>query len=73
MHKYIKLIAAFLMMTTALMGQQMNGAGTESTSLMESEGKIYVVMIVCLVILAGLIGYLFMLDRRITKMEQNKD
>jgi hypothetical protein len=42
-------------------------------NIMEQEGKIYVVLGVCLIILAGLIGYLFVLDRRISRLEQKKD
>ena len=36
---------------------------------MRSEGKIYVVVAIALVILLGLVGYLFMLDRKVTKVE----
>jgi CcmD family protein len=36
---------------------------------MRSEGKIYVVVAIALVILLGLVGYLFMLDRKVTKIE----
>jgi hypothetical protein len=39
---------------------------------MEQEGKIYVVMLVCLVVLGGLIAYLALLDRRIAKLEKEK-
>ncbi|MFN5333644.1 MAG: CcmD family protein [Bacteroidota bacterium] len=40
--------------------------------IMEQEGKIYVVMLVCLVVLGGLIAYLFLLDKRISHMEEKK-
>lgn len=40
---------------------------------MRSNGKIYVVVAVCLVILVGLIGYVFRIDRRLSKLEQKKD
>jgi uncharacterized membrane protein YcjF (UPF0283 family) len=40
---------------------------------MRSNGKIYVVVVVCLVILLGLIGYVFRIDRKLTKLEQKKD
>jgi hypothetical protein len=36
---------------------------------MRSEGKIYVVVAIALVILLGLVGYLFLLDRKVTKVE----
>lgn len=37
---------------------------------MRSEGKIYVVVAVALVILLGLVGYLFLLDKKVTKVEK---
>jgi K+-transporting ATPase A subunit len=37
---------------------------------MRSNGKIYVVVTVMLIILIGLLLYLFRLDRKITKMEK---
>jgi heme/copper-type cytochrome/quinol oxidase subunit 4 len=36
---------------------------------MRSEGKIYVVVAIALVILLGLVTYLFLLDRKIGKVE----
>ncbi len=46
---------------------------TESTGFMRSEGKIYVVMVVAVVILTGLILYLFRLDKKITKLEKGEN
>ena len=37
---------------------------------MRSEGKIYVVVAIALVILLGLVGYLFLLDKKIGKAEK---
>ena len=37
---------------------------------MRSEGKIYVVVAIILIILAGLITYLFLLDRKVNKLEK---
>jgi protein-S-isoprenylcysteine O-methyltransferase Ste14 len=45
----------------------------EMADTMRSNGKIYVVVLVCLVILFGLIGYVFRIDRKLTKLEQKKD
>lgn len=42
----------------------------QNQSFMETDGKIWVVMAVCLVILIGLILYLVRLDRRISKLEK---
>jgi len=37
---------------------------------MRSEGKIYVVVAVLLLILAGLVFYLFLMDRKISRLEE---
>lgn len=42
----------------------------ENAGFMRSEGKIYVVMTVAIVILTGLILYLVRLDRKITQLEK---
>jgi CcmD family protein len=38
---------------------------------MRSEGKIYVVVAILTIILAGLIVYLFIIDRKVSKMEKH--
>lgn len=48
-------------------------AKPEMADLMRSNGKIYVVVAVCLTILIGLFIYVFLIDRRISRMENNKD
>ncbi|MBS1509813.1 MAG: CcmD family protein [Bacteroidetes bacterium] len=47
---------------------QNNNSGTDE--LMRSNGKIYVVVAVCLTILIGLFGYVFFVDRKISKIEK---
>lgn len=37
---------------------------------LRSEGKIYVVVIMILIVLAGLIFYLFLMDRKVKKLEK---
>lgn len=44
----------------------------EMADVMRSNGKIYVVVAVCLTILFGLILYLVKLDRKISKFEKEK-
>lgn len=44
-----------------------------NTDVMASEGKIYVVMAVCLVILLGLLAYVASIDRKISKKENAND
>ncbi len=42
----------------------------EMADTFRSEGKIYVVVVIVLIVLAGLISYLFLLDRKLTKLEK---
>ncbi len=42
----------------------------EMADTMRSEGKIYVVVAILLIIFAGLIAYLVMLDRKVTRIEK---
>jgi len=49
---------------------QNTGNSVEMADVMRSNGKIYVVVAVCTIILTGLILYLFNLDRRIGKIEK---
>jgi hypothetical protein len=37
---------------------------------LRSEGKIYVVVIMILIVLAGLITYLFLMDKKVKKLEK---
>lgn len=48
----------------------LNAQPVEMADTMRSEGKIYVVVAILLLIFAGLIAYLVMLDRKITKIEK---
>lgn len=42
----------------------------EMADTLRSEGKIYVVVTIMLVIFLGLIGYLFLMDRKISRLER---
>ncbi|NCI48144.1 CcmD family protein [Sediminibacterium sp. WSJ-3] len=44
----------------------------DNADIMRSNGKIYVVVAVVLVILAGLLLYVVSLDRKISRLEKNK-
>ncbi len=44
-------------------------AQPEMADTMRSEGKIYVVVAIILIVLAGMILYLFLLDRKVGKLE----
>lgn len=60
-----------LMCSNILLAQD-NGQGT-TTDMMLSNGKMYVVVAVCLTILICLFIYVFLLDRKISRLEKNKD
>ena len=45
----------------------------EMADTMRSNGKIYVVVAVCLIILIGLFLYVMMIDRKMTRIEKNMD
>jgi CcmD family protein len=44
----------------------------EMADAMRSNGKIYVVMAVCLVILLGLVGYVIRIDRKLSRLEKQQ-
>jgi hypothetical protein len=56
-----------------LFAQMTTNTGEQTPDSMVAQGKIYVVMFVCLVILGGLITYLILLDRKIKRLEKQKD
>ena len=45
----------------------------EMADTMRSNGKIYVVVAVCLTILIGLFIYVFTVDRKVRRFEKNRD
>lgn len=61
-----KLLYLFLLMTMSMIA---NAQDAEMADAMRSNGKIYVVVGIILIVLIGLIAYLFLLDRKITKLE----
>jgi uncharacterized membrane protein len=58
-------------MNSSLLFAQDDKSGIDG--LMRNNGKIYVVVAVCLTILIGLFIYVFVLDRKISRLEKNKD
>lgn len=59
------LMACSLLITTNIFAQ----TNAADESIMRSNGKIYVVMAVCITILVGLILYLITIDRKVGKIE----
>jgi len=66
MKKFIKTILglALLLFSTLAYGQEV-----EMADGMRSDGKIYVVVAIILIVLTGLVVYLVVLDRKIKKLE----
>ena len=68
MKHHVKYLAALLLLfCNAAIAQPEK---VEMADVMRSEGKIYVVVAIILVVLAGLIAYLFLLDKKLSRMEK---
>lgn len=66
-----KLLLAVLFQISILRLFAQDSSSAEMADTFRSNGKIYVVVAVMLVILAGIILYLIRLDRKISKLEKN--
>ncbi|MDE3236059.1 MAG: CcmD family protein [Bacteroidota bacterium] len=66
--KYFAALLVTLCSSILVKAQEVNTAADETG--MKSHGKIYVVMTVVIVIVAGLFLYLLNLDRKISKLEK---
>lgn len=66
MNKIVALV--FFLLTFSV--PQIFAQSDATQSVMRSEGKIYVVLAVCLTILIGLILYVVRIDKKITKIEK---
>ena len=51
-------------------GHAATAQSPEMADTFRAEGKIYVVVAIILIVLAGLITYLFLLDRKISRLEK---
>ena len=66
----LKRIAATIVMAMMTVFANAQDAAAEATDVMKTNGKIYVVMAVVIVIVLGLFIYLINLDRKIAKLEK---
>jgi K+-transporting ATPase A subunit len=64
--KYLFTLLLVVLIPSLLAAQEQ----VEMADTMRSEGKIYVVVAIMLVILLGLFTYLFLLDRKVGKIEK---
>ena len=62
------LICFLMLMSTMSWAQEK----VEMADVMRSNGKIYTVVAVCLTILIGLFIYVFLIDRKISKLEKEQ-
>lgn len=65
-----KVLKVFLCLLAVTLSFGVNAqSDVEMADTMRSEGKIYVVVSIILIVLAGLIAYLFVMDRKVKKLE----
>lgn len=65
-------VLAFMLITGSAFAQE-NAAPVEMATGLYQSGKIYVVVIVMSLIFIGIAGYLIVLDRKISKLEKEKN
>lgn len=70
MNRLYKILLLVITWTASLSGF---GQSVEMADNFRGEGKIYVVVIVVLLLLIGLFFYLFRIDRRLTKLEEDQN
>ncbi len=66
-----KKISFFLTTLLVLLVNALSAQGVDMATGMRSEGKIYVVVVVLLIIFIGLAIYLFSLNKKLDKLEKN--
>ncbi|MEO7991973.1 MAG: CcmD family protein [Chryseolinea sp.] len=67
MKRMVKGILSLMLIMFSFIAQAQSNV--EMADTMRSEGKIYVVVGIILIVLVGLIAYLVMLDRKVNKLE----
>ncbi len=67
----MKTLILLLLIFSSVIASAQTISTQTSLDIMKSNGKIYVVVAVVLVILIGLFAYVWRLDRKISKLENN--
>lgn len=70
--KKISILLFSLLIHLYLTAQTVADIKPEKQGFLRSEGKIYVVMVVAITILAGLLLYIYRLDRKMSKIEKGQ-
>lgn len=68
--KKTSFLLALMLFSAGAFAQEAASAPVEMATGLYQSGKIYIVVIVLSVIMAGILGYLIMLDRKVTKLEK---
>jgi len=68
MKAYLKYLLAVFFIILSL--PRCMGQDAEMADVMRSEGKIYVVVSIIVVVLAGVLIYLVMMDRKVSRLER---
>ncbi len=71
--RFFHIILLFAGLVAGNISYAQDSSTVAMADMMRSNGKIYVVVAVCLLILVGLFLYVMMLDRKITRLEKNKE
>jgi hypothetical protein len=69
-NRLLRLVLALMAVPMIPMAQPAGNAPVEMADAMRANGMIYVVIAVVLTILAGLLFYVYRLDRKITRLEK---
>jgi len=69
----MKIIKYLVLVLLTAVVQSASAQNAEMADTFRSEGKIYVVVAIILIVLSGLIIYLFLLDRKMNRLEQMFD
>jgi hypothetical protein len=67
----MKNIASLLLLIFFFSGSRAMAQDAEMADGLRSSGKIYVIVIIIMIILVGLIVYLFSMDRKLSKLEKS--
>ncbi|MGF7230312.1 CcmD family protein [Arachidicoccus sp.] len=70
--KKLSLLITLCLLGTFIFAQDNTVINTAPKDFMESNGKIYVVVAVVLVIIIGLFFYLFNIDRKLSRLEKGE-
>ncbi len=68
--KYASFLLAFLWLLLGIPAFAQNPTDVEMADQLRADGKIYVVVAVVTIILVGLLVFLFLLDRKIGRLEK---